>query len=196
MDSLRTAFVLSNAGIVSSNPTRGMDVYMRLFCVCIVLCVCSKFLRRAGPLSKESHWLCIELRNWKAAKVQQKDCRAVDRFSSLWHRVHFYEDKYVSEEHDPFNLSSEDWGSMLLRNLVICFAILHVVTAQRPRSGRKVYFRMRAKIKHAPTNRPTDQLSMKLPWKWMLPLLVTNELFYRTQIFVIMVIRFSHWVLS
>jgi hypothetical protein len=29
----------SNTGIVPSNPTRSMDVYARLFCVCIVLCV-------------------------------------------------------------------------------------------------------------------------------------------------------------
>jgi hypothetical protein len=28
----------SNTGIVSSNPTRGMDVRARLFCVCVVLC--------------------------------------------------------------------------------------------------------------------------------------------------------------
>jgi hypothetical protein len=26
-------------GIVGSNPTQGMDVCMRLFCVCIVLCL-------------------------------------------------------------------------------------------------------------------------------------------------------------
>jgi hypothetical protein len=29
----------SNTGIVDSNPTGGMDVYVRLFCVCVVLCV-------------------------------------------------------------------------------------------------------------------------------------------------------------
>jgi hypothetical protein len=29
----------SNVEIVGSNPTRGMDVYMRLFCVYVVLCV-------------------------------------------------------------------------------------------------------------------------------------------------------------
>jgi hypothetical protein len=32
-------FVRSNAGIVGSNPTQGMDVCVRLFCVCVVLCV-------------------------------------------------------------------------------------------------------------------------------------------------------------
>jgi hypothetical protein len=34
-----TVFALSNAGFVGSNPTRGMDVCMYLFCVCVVLCV-------------------------------------------------------------------------------------------------------------------------------------------------------------
>jgi hypothetical protein len=29
----------SNAGIVGSNHTQGMDVCVRLFCVCVVLCV-------------------------------------------------------------------------------------------------------------------------------------------------------------
>jgi hypothetical protein len=32
-------FARSNAGIVGSNPTRGMDVCGRLFYVCVVLCV-------------------------------------------------------------------------------------------------------------------------------------------------------------
>jgi hypothetical protein len=34
-----TVFARSDAGIVDSNPTQGMDVCVRLFCVCIVLCV-------------------------------------------------------------------------------------------------------------------------------------------------------------
>jgi hypothetical protein len=34
-----TVFARSNAGIVVSNPTQGMDVCVRLFCVCAVLCV-------------------------------------------------------------------------------------------------------------------------------------------------------------
>jgi hypothetical protein len=35
----RTVFARSNTGFVGSNHTRGMDVYVRLFCVCVVLCV-------------------------------------------------------------------------------------------------------------------------------------------------------------
>jgi hypothetical protein len=31
--------VRSNTGIVDSNPTQGMDVCLRLFCVCVVVCV-------------------------------------------------------------------------------------------------------------------------------------------------------------
>jgi hypothetical protein len=34
-----TFFARSNAGIVGSNPTQGMDACVRLFCVCVVLCV-------------------------------------------------------------------------------------------------------------------------------------------------------------
>jgi hypothetical protein len=35
----RTVFARSNAGIVGSNPTQGMDVCLRLFCVCVALCI-------------------------------------------------------------------------------------------------------------------------------------------------------------
>jgi hypothetical protein len=35
----RAIFGRSNTGIVGSNPTRGMNVCVRLFCVCVVLCV-------------------------------------------------------------------------------------------------------------------------------------------------------------
>jgi hypothetical protein len=31
-------FIRSNTGIVGSNPTQGMDVYLRLLCVCVVRC--------------------------------------------------------------------------------------------------------------------------------------------------------------
>jgi hypothetical protein len=35
----RIVFARSNTGIVGSNPTQNMDVCVRLFCVCVVLCV-------------------------------------------------------------------------------------------------------------------------------------------------------------
>jgi hypothetical protein len=34
-----TVFAHSNTGIVGSNPNQDMDVCVRLFCVCVVLCV-------------------------------------------------------------------------------------------------------------------------------------------------------------
>jgi hypothetical protein len=35
----RTVFARSNTGVVGSNTVRDMDVCVRLFCVCAVLCV-------------------------------------------------------------------------------------------------------------------------------------------------------------
>jgi hypothetical protein len=40
-----TVLAISNTGIVGSNPTRGMDVCVRLFCVYVVLCVGSSLER-------------------------------------------------------------------------------------------------------------------------------------------------------
>jgi hypothetical protein len=50
-----TLFSRSNAGIVGSNVTKGMDACVRLFCV--------EVLRRAEPSSKKSYRLCIGLIN-------------------------------------------------------------------------------------------------------------------------------------
>jgi hypothetical protein len=41
---------LSNTGNMGSNPTQGMDVCLRLFCVCIVLCVGSGFATGSSPV--------------------------------------------------------------------------------------------------------------------------------------------------
>jgi hypothetical protein len=46
----------SNAGIVGSNPTQDVNVCLRLFSVCVVLCKVAA-LRRADLLSKESYRL-------------------------------------------------------------------------------------------------------------------------------------------
>jgi hypothetical protein len=56
-----------------------MDVYVRLFCVCAVLCVQVTSLRRADPPPKGSYRMCIRLRNWKSAQDPTKGCRAIDR---------------------------------------------------------------------------------------------------------------------
>jgi hypothetical protein len=58
----RTVSASSVSKIVGSNPTRGLDVYVRLFSF-VLSCVHVEVLRRADPPSKESYRLCIELRN-------------------------------------------------------------------------------------------------------------------------------------
>jgi hypothetical protein len=48
-----TVFARSNTGVVGSNPTRGMDVCVSLFCLCCPVYVTA--LRRADPPSKKSY---------------------------------------------------------------------------------------------------------------------------------------------
>jgi hypothetical protein len=75
-------FVRSNAGIGASNLIQVVN----LFCVLVAV------LRRVDPPSKESYWLCIGLSE-KAAKLQQKDCRAIrvviklDKFDGIITRL-------------------------------------------------------------------------------------------------------------
>jgi hypothetical protein len=45
-----TLFARSNAGIVGSNPTQGMDVCLRFFCVCVVLCEDSGLATGSSPV--------------------------------------------------------------------------------------------------------------------------------------------------
>jgi hypothetical protein len=45
-----TVFARSNAGILGSNSTQGMDVCVRLFCVCVVLRVGSGLARGWSPV--------------------------------------------------------------------------------------------------------------------------------------------------
>jgi hypothetical protein len=47
-------FAGSNTGIVGSNTTRGMDVCLRLFCVCVVLCVDMGLATGWIPRSRDS----------------------------------------------------------------------------------------------------------------------------------------------
>jgi hypothetical protein len=46
----RTVFSRSNAEITCSNPTESMDVYVRLFCVCVVLCAGSRHATFWSPV--------------------------------------------------------------------------------------------------------------------------------------------------
>jgi hypothetical protein len=45
-----TVFARSNADILGSNPIRGMDVCVRLFSVCVVLCVGTGFATGWSPV--------------------------------------------------------------------------------------------------------------------------------------------------
>jgi hypothetical protein len=72
-----TVFALSNSGIMGSNPTRGMDVCLSLFRVCVVLCIGRGLATGRSPVQKVLPTV-HRLRNWKSAKVH-KVCRAIDR---------------------------------------------------------------------------------------------------------------------
>jgi hypothetical protein len=65
-------------GIMCSNPTRQMDVFVRLFCVCVVLCVGSGLAMSWSP-SNESYRLCLGFRNSKSGEGPTKGCRAIER---------------------------------------------------------------------------------------------------------------------
>jgi hypothetical protein len=54
----RTVFARSNDGNVGSNPTQGIDVYVRFHSVFLLPCVQVATLRRADHLSKESCRMC------------------------------------------------------------------------------------------------------------------------------------------
>jgi hypothetical protein len=60
----------SNTGTVGSNPTQDMDVYVRLFCVCVVLCV-GNGLARGWSLVQGVLTVVYSLKNWKIGQVPQ-----------------------------------------------------------------------------------------------------------------------------
>jgi hypothetical protein len=65
-----TVFARSNTWIVGSNPTRGMDVYVRLFCGCVILCVSSGLAKGWSPV-QEVLTTVYSLRNWKNSQDTQ-----------------------------------------------------------------------------------------------------------------------------
>jgi hypothetical protein len=65
-----TVFARSNNGIMGLNPTRGMDVCLHLFCVCIVLCVGSSLTRGWSPVQGVLPTM-YRLRNWKSGQGPQ-----------------------------------------------------------------------------------------------------------------------------
>jgi hypothetical protein len=70
-----TVFARSNTGIVGSNPTRGMDVCVRSFCVCVVLCVGWGLATRWSSVQGVPPTM-YRLRNWKSGQGT-KGCRAM-----------------------------------------------------------------------------------------------------------------------
>jgi hypothetical protein len=60
-----SVFPRSKTGLVGSNPTRGMDVCLRLFCVCVVLCAGSGLATGLIPHTRSP---TNSLRNWSETK--------------------------------------------------------------------------------------------------------------------------------
>jgi hypothetical protein len=71
-----TVFARSNIDVVGSNPTQGMGVCVRLFWVYIVLSVGSGLVTDWSPVQEVLPTVYRIKKLKKAAKVQQKDCRA------------------------------------------------------------------------------------------------------------------------
>jgi hypothetical protein len=71
-----TAFARSNTGIVGSNPTWDMNVCVRLFCVCVVLCAASGLLTGWSPVQEvlPTMW---KIKNLKK-RPSSNNCRATD----------------------------------------------------------------------------------------------------------------------
>jgi hypothetical protein len=64
-------FACSNAGIVGSNPTQGMDVCVRLFCVCVVLCVGSGLATGWSPVQGVLPTV-YRIKKWKKRRRSNK----------------------------------------------------------------------------------------------------------------------------
>jgi hypothetical protein len=65
-----TFFGRSNTRVLVSNPTRGMDVCVHLFCVCVVLCVRNGLATGWSPVQGVQPTVC-RLRSWKSGQDPQ-----------------------------------------------------------------------------------------------------------------------------
>jgi hypothetical protein len=63
---------------MGSNPTRDMDVYVRLFCVCVVLCVGSGLAAGSFPFQGVLPTVCRLKKTEKVAKIYN-GCTAIGR---------------------------------------------------------------------------------------------------------------------
>jgi hypothetical protein len=102
-----TVYVRSNAGIVGSNPTQGMNVFVRLFCVCVVLCVGSGLATGWSPVQGVLPTMYRIKKLKKAAKAQYKDCRTIDTCFVGWkgsvHRTYTYTLAYTKQNVENLN---------------------------------------------------------------------------------------------
>jgi hypothetical protein len=79
-----TLFARSNSGIVGSNLTHGMDVCVRLFCLCVILCVGSglvtgcSLVQRVLPTVYRTKKLKTRPRCNKRAAELQRDRYSID----------------------------------------------------------------------------------------------------------------------
>jgi hypothetical protein len=72
-------FSRSNTGIVGSNRTWDMDVYVRLFCVCSALCAGSGLAASWSPVQEVLPTVQKIKKLKKIGQGATKGCRAVDR---------------------------------------------------------------------------------------------------------------------
>jgi hypothetical protein len=117
-------FTRSNATIVDSNPTQGMDVYMCVYSVFVLSCVQVAALRRAYHSSKDSFCLCKkDYETEEEARAQQ---RAVDPLMNEWNNALVGNIRNMA----PLPTSGTEPGKMFL---VTCqCASLHVLTCKPP----------------------------------------------------------------
>jgi hypothetical protein len=79
-------FVRSKAAIVGSNPTQGMDICLRLFSVCVVLCVGSGLVTGWSLVQWVLRLCKKRLWNWRRGQGLAKSCRAIDERMNSWAR--------------------------------------------------------------------------------------------------------------
>jgi hypothetical protein len=83
-----TVFARLNAGIVGSNPSQGMDVCLRLFCVCVVL---HRYWPCVGLIPRpRSPTDCLRLRNWSETKRLWEQHEINNNLSSFFKIISLY----------------------------------------------------------------------------------------------------------
>jgi hypothetical protein len=70
-------FTRSNTGIMGSNPTRGMDIWVRLFCVYVLLCVGRVLATGWSPVQRVLP-IVYRIKKLKSIQGQTKGYRAID----------------------------------------------------------------------------------------------------------------------